>query len=238
MLRHTASDEVAPALGEEQSDAIDVVGMLYENLMRGVKPGSAAATVLAKLQVPMIRVALHEPGFPTQPEHPARQLLNTVAETGMNWLGEDDQDSGLTTQLHSIVDRVLQEYRGDSSVFRDLQQELQQHLQTLARKAEVTERRHVEAARGREKLTLAREHAAECMESLLKEKQLPRFTRSMLVQAWADVMALTSLRQGQDSPAWERQLEVARRLIDVAQRPAGQDAASEADLELQREHWR
>lgn len=236
MLRRTSPNEDAPALADEQSDAIDIVGMLYDNLLHDVKPGSNASTLLSKLQVPLIRVALQDPLFPTSTDHPARQLLNTVAETGLNWLGEDDNDPGLANQLHSIVDRVVHDYRGDASVFRDVQQELQQHMQTLARKSEVAERRHVEAARGKEKLTLAREHAAECMEALLKEKKLPRFTRTMLMQAWADVMALTSLRQGQDSESWHRQMEVAKRLIELAQRPAEQAVDSpEADLDLQRE---
>ena len=236
MLRRTSPNEEAPALADEQSDAIDIVGMLYDNLLRDVKPGSNASTLLSKLQVPLIRVALQDPLFPTSADHPARQLLNSVAETGVNWLGEEDNDPGLANQLHSIVDRVVHDYRGDSAVFRDVHQELQQHMQTLARKAEAAERRHVEAARGKEKLTLAREHAAECMETLLKEQKLPRFTRTMLMQAWADVMALTSLRQGQDSDAWERQMEVAQRLIELAQRPADHAAESaEADLDLQRE---
>lgn len=236
MLRRTSHNEEAPALAEEHSDAIDVVGMLYDVLMKDVRPGSAASSLLSKLEVPLIRAALQDPAFPTLPEHPARQLLNSVAETGLRWLDEENSDPSLASQLHSIVDRVVHDYQGDSAVFRDVQQELQQHLQTLSRKADAAERRHVEAARGKEKLMLAREHAAECMEALLKDITLPRFTRTMLTQAWADVMALTSLRQGQDSPDWERQLEVGRRLIELAQRPADQVSESPtADLDLQRE---
>jgi hypothetical protein len=56
----------------------------------------------------------------------------------------------------------------------------------------------------------------------------------MLSQAWADVMALTALRQGEDSPTWRQQLRVAEKLIELAQRPA-RAAVEEADPELQRE---
>ena len=74
----------------------------------------------------------------------------------------------------------------------------------------------MEAARGKEKLTLAREHAATAVEALIKDQKLPRFTRTMLSQAWTDVLALTSLRHGENSPAWRRQLQVAGRLIEIA----------------------
>ncbi|MGH8030357.1 MAG: DUF1631 family protein, partial [Arenimonas sp.] len=88
--------------------------------------------------------------------------------------------------------------------------------QTVSRKAEVAERRHVEAARGREKLSMAREHASAAVEALLRNQNPPRFTHTLLNQAWTDVMALTSLRHGEDSETWRQQLGVAERLIAIA----------------------
>jgi hypothetical protein len=234
LLRRVAPDQEAPALSEEHNDAFDLLGMLYDNLNRDVKPGSTVANLLTKLQVPMVRVALQDKTFFTRQDHPARQMLNVVAETGMNWLSEDEADGPLVNQLNSIVDRAVSEYRGDPGVFHTVLNELLGHLQTLARKAEVAERRHVEAAQGKEKLTLAREHAAQSMEQLIKGQKLPRFTKTMLSQAWTDVMALTALRQGEDSQQWRQQLKVAEKLMEIAQRPP-KEAAQAADGELQRD---
>ena len=220
LLRRVSPNQEAPALSEEHNDALDLVGMLYDNLMRDVKPGSTAATLLSKMQVPLMRVALQDSGFFTRHEHPARQMLNTIAETSTHWLSDDDSD-GLAKQMHSIVDRAVHDYKGDPTVFNDVVQELIAHLQILSRKAEVAEKRHVEAARGKEKLTLAREHATQAVEALIKGQKLPRFTKTMLSQAWTDVMALTALRQGEDSLAWKRQLQVAERLIEISQQPEG-----------------
>jgi hypothetical protein len=236
LLRRVSPGEEAPALAEEDNDALDLVGMLYDNLMKDVKPGSTASALLTKLQVPLMRVALQDPAFFTRQEHPARQMLNAVAETGINWLDEDDTDGSLANQMHSIVDRAVNDYRGDPVIFKKVIQELMTHLQTLSRKAEVSERRHVEAARGKEKLTLAREHASRCINDLIKDQKLPRFTRTMLSQAWTDVMALTALRQGEGSPAWKRHLQVAERLIEIAQQPDGEHPDSQdVKLNLQRE---
>jgi uncharacterized protein (UPF0147 family) len=235
LLRRLTPDK-APALSEEHNDAIDLVAMLYDNLLKDLKPGSNAAALLAKLQVPMMRVALSDRGFFTRPEHPARQMINTVAETGMNWLGDEEPDAQLVSQVHSLVDRAVHEFHGDSRVFQTMMQELITHLQTVSRKAESAERRHVEAARGKEKLTLAREHATAAVEELIKDRKLPRFTRTMLSQAWTDVMALTSLRHGEDSPAWRRELEVAQRLIELSQVPEDDNPdARDPENRLQRE---
>jgi hypothetical protein len=234
LLRRVSPNQEAPALSEEHNDALDLVGMLYENLGREVKPGTAVSNLLTKLQVPMMRVALQDQTFFTRQDHPARQMLNAVAETGINWLGEDETDAPLVTQLTSIVDRAVSDYRGDPAVFHNVLNELLGHLQTLTRKAEVAERRHVEAAQGKEKLTLAREHATQSVEALIKGQKLPSFTRTMLSQAWTDVMALTALRQGQESSQWRHQLMVAEKLMRIAQRPARAPAEA-PDPDLQRD---
>ncbi len=234
LLRRVAPNQEAPALSEQDNDAIDLVAMLYDNLMREVQPNSGAAQLLSKLQVPLMRVALQDSAFFTRHEHPARQMLNTIAETGSRWLGDDDTD-GLAQQMHALVDRAVRDYRGDPAVFQQVLQELLAHVQAMTRKAEVAERRHVEAARGREKLVLARESAGRAIEALVQGQRLPRFTRTMLTQAWTDVMALTALRHGEESLAWKRQFQVAERLVDIARHPDDHPDGLDPERHLERE---
>lgn len=229
LLRQGAPDQLAPALAEEDGDAIDLVGMLFDTIMKDVKPHSPAASLLSKLQVPLLRVALQDKQFFTRGEHPARQMLNTVAETGTYWLTEDEADQGLVLMMNAAVDKTVRDFDGDLGVFNHLLEDINAHLQTVTHKAEVAERRHVEAARGKEKLALAREHAGEAVESLLKDQNLPRFTHTLLSQAWTDVMALTALRHGDESDLWKQQLDVAQLLVRIAKAPAAEQAALSAD---------
>jgi hypothetical protein len=140
--------------------------------------------------------------------------------------------------MQSVVDRTVREFDGDLGVFSNLLEDLSSHLQTVSRKAEVAEKRHVEAARGKERLALARDRAATVVEAMLKKQNLPRFTHTLLSQAWTDVMALTALRQGEDSDAWRQQLEIAERLVGVAKAgpgaagiPSGEAAALQQDIQ-------
>ncbi len=90
LLRRASPNQEAPALAEEHNDAIDLVAMLYDNLGRDLKPGGTVSNLLTKLQVPMLRVALQDQTFFTRQDHPARQMLNAIAETGQNWLTDDE----------------------------------------------------------------------------------------------------------------------------------------------------
>ena len=230
-LRQSTPEGKSPALAEEDGDAIDLVGMLFDHIMKDVRPNSPASALLAKLQVPLLRVAIQDKAFFTRQQHPARQMLNTIAETGAYWLSEEDADQQLVGKMQAVVDRTVRDFDGDLGLFNNLLEDLSGHLQTVTRKAEVAEKRHVEAARGKEKLAMARERAASVVENLLKKQNLPRFTHTLLSQAWTDVMALTSLRQGEDSEAWKQHLEIAERLISVAKNPAGANSLTSEDAQ-------
>lgn len=216
-LRQLTPTGMSPTLAPEESDVIELMSLLYEHILRDVKSTSPVAKLLTKLQVPMLRVALADKGFFTRRQHPARQMLNVVAETGTSWLVDaEESDRGLLDKISLLVDRVNQDYMGDSAVFESLVGDLQQQMQTLARKAEVAERRHVEAARGKEKLELARISAEAAISERMQGRRLPRFVSTLLSQAWTDVLALTLLRSGEDSPLYRQQLETAEQLIEIA----------------------
>ena len=224
-LRRVAPGDAAPQLEEEDSDAIDLVGLLFDNLMQDVRPNSPAAELLTRMQVPLLRVALQDKSFFTKREHPARQMLANIAETGAQWVGEDEVDRGLIDKMRVLVDRVNHDFDGDPGMLSGMVNDLGSHLQLVQRKADVAERRHIEAARGKEKLELSRLHAAEAIDRLLKGKHVPKFLHTLLAQAWTDVLALTLLRHGEDSDNFRLQQHVAQRLIEsAASRHAGGEA--------------
>ena len=203
----------AITLSQEDNDAIELLGMLYAELARDVRRESASNSLLERLQVPLLRVAMQDHGFFARTHHPARQLLNAVAESGASWLADDERDPVLEEHLKRAVDHVVEHFRGDPSVFAAANQPLQDHLHAMARKAEVSERRHIEAARGKEKLEVSKRRAQEVLNQLIGARVLPRFTHALLDQAWTDVLTLTLLRNGEDSEAWQRQQDDTRSIV-------------------------
>ena len=232
-LRQVSPGPTPPALGEQDADTIDLVGMLFDHIMKDVKPNSPAATLLAQLQVPLLRVALRDKGFFTRRQHPARQMLNAIAESGAYWMGDDEADRNLVHKMKMLVDRTVGEFDGDPGLFEVLLDDLSGHMQTVVRKAEVAERRHVDAARGKEKLEVSRLRAAETVEAVLANKRVPKFLHTLLCQAWADVLALTVLRHGDDSDAYRHQLRIAERLVEAAtvRRSTGQTLIGPTEMQ-------
>jgi hypothetical protein len=217
-LRHLAPIGTNPHLASEDSDTIDLVGLLFDRIMQDIKPNGATQTMLTKLQVPLLRVALSDKSFFTRRAHPARQLLNTIAETGTRWAdaGESDADRALVGQMQRVIERVTTEFDGELGLIEELLEDLSRHMRMIARKAEASERRHVNAAKGREKLSLARQAAGAAIAERIAAVRPGPFLRTLLEQAWTDVLALTLLRHGEQSEEFRKQLEVVDKLVAAA----------------------
>jgi hypothetical protein len=229
-LRQFTPDGRPPQLSEIDTDTLDLVGMLFDFIAKDMRPTGATQSLLTKLQVPVLRVALRDKSFFTRRGHPARQLLNAVAETGQHWIDENEgeADRMLVEKMQLVVDRVGAEFDGRDELFDELLTDLSRHMGTLARKAEVAERRHVDAARGRERLDIARERAVQAVAERLQDKKVPRLVRALLEQAWTDVLALTILRQGDESDAYRRRIGVVDQLVAG---PSADTTALRGDIE-------
>lgn len=232
-LRQVTPPDKAPQLDDADNDTIDLVGMLFDHLARDLKPASSVQDLISRLQVPLLRVALDDKSFFTRRSHPARQLLNAITEAGLFWFDDTGEDRQIVDKMRVVVDRITSEYDGDLGLFEEMLADLARHLQTIARKAEVAERRHVDAARGRERLELARKQASEAIAALIGKRNPPALMRTLLEQAWTDVLALTILRQGSDSEAYRQRLAVAGRLIALGEASGATGSAAERALRLE-----
>jgi hypothetical protein len=214
-----------PQLGAAAEDAIELFGMLFAELSEEHRDSHPVRELLARLEVPLLRVALRDRTFFSSSAHPARRLLNAISASGRFWVDEHGEDTLLFTRLRAMVDRITRDYDDDLAVFDDLLEDLNGFLGTLARKAEVAEKRHIETARGRERLELARRSAKTAIANLLEGRETAAIARTLLEQAWSDVLTLTILKHGNDPTELERVLSVANRLVDALdpRRPALDD---------------
>lgn len=218
------------ALTVKDGDTLDLLGLLFQQIRQEQRPQTPGNDLVGRLQVPLARAALADPGFFVRDEHPARELLNTIAELGASGLQDDDLDPQLVQKLERTVDTVVAQYHDDPAVFAAANEEVQQHVRAAAHKAELAERRHVEAARGKERLEVARQQAAALIEQACAQDPPPRFVQTLLRQAWADVLTLTQLRHGEDSALWQQRLQQTARITAVTAQPPGNGHAADDAL--------
>ncbi|WP_447736234.1 DUF1631 domain-containing protein [Rhodanobacter soli] len=187
-------------------DTIDLVGMLFEFILEDRNLPAAMQVMLARLQIPYLKAAILDRKLFAHRQHPARRLLDCLAEQAKSWSEESDRDRRLHDKVKSIVDQLLHDFDDDMGVFERLLVDLQQFQDVNKRRSELAEQRVAESTRGREKLEQARRRAAREILDRIGEHKLPPLVHGVLARAWANHLVLTLLRQGETSPEFKSAL--------------------------------
>lgn len=212
-LRNISSAQQEWVLAEADNDAIDMVGLVMDQALKEIPPESAASGLLGRLQAPLLQAVVADKSFFSNQAHPARELLETMADAGFNWLDQPETDDTLHTQINNILETRLSNFDGDSRHLKHVVDEIRKLLQAMRSKADSVERRQIDVSRGKERLKLARQHAEQTMHDLLEPQPLDPRQADILKKAWSDVLALTELRNGIESSEWRQKKAIVESII-------------------------
>ncbi len=166
-----ANDNVS--LDGLDSDAVDLVALLFDVLLDGPQFDSGIRQRIGRMLVPFVKVAVKDRRMFLLKEHPARKLLNTVAEACEGNRGEAQQDRELLNHVDHTIDRLVAEFNEDVAIFETLEQELRDYMAQHRKRFELAERRSTEAQRGRERLEQAREAVSADLSAHRAGRRLP-----------------------------------------------------------------
>lgn len=202
-------------LGQADQDTLDVIAMLFEFMLDDPTLPDAMKALIARLQIPMVKVAILDKSFFSRKQHPARRLLNALAQAAVGWTDDGDRSpNGLYGRMEATVARITNDFVDDLSLFEELHEEFSRYLERERRGAELAEERTQQVTRGKEQLRVAKDVVADELERRLDASPaVPPVVRELLMEAWLDVLLLTYLRQGPDSATWQEQLRLADRLL-------------------------
>jgi len=216
------------------TNIIELVGMLFEYMLKEQDLPNVAKALLSRLHTPLLKVAVVDRNFFTHTHHSARRLLNDMTSAGIRWVEEDQIVRGIFPKMKEIVDKVLLEFKEDVSIFDTLLEEFTQAVNALDHRAELVEQRTTEAANGQEKLQEARNRAQQEVRSLYQGKPVPENTREFLQRIWADKLTFILLRtdQGDESEDWRNATAFAVRIIDSVLPPLSEIDQSQRQATL------
>lgn len=186
-------------LSPPDEDAIDLVGMLFEVLLNERKFQDQIRRLFTQMIVPFTKVAMLDRRMFMHKTHPARRMLNSVAEACDGNSGETALERELLDRVQGLVDRLVADFNEDLAIFETLQEEFASFLEQHRKRVELAERRAAEAQRGRERLEQARAVASMELAMLLGAREAPPAIDAYLRRYWSHHLALVILRDGADS---------------------------------------
>ncbi|KAF1010674.1 MAG: hypothetical protein GAK32_01336 [Pseudomonas fluorescens] len=102
-------------------DVINLIDLLFECLLDDSTVPSSLKGLIARLQIPMLKVALLDKRFFSCRSHPARRLLNDVVCAAAGWSQRDSyQRDKLFEQIETLAQRLLSDFVDDPEIFSRL----------------------------------------------------------------------------------------------------------------------
>jgi len=201
-------------LDPQDEDAIDLVGMLFDVMLDERELEGRSRELIGRLVVPFVKVALLDRRMFVQKTHPARRLLNSLAEACEGNAGESQAERALMGKVEEIIDRLIAEFNENLAIFLTLEEEFREFLAQHRRRIEIAERRATETQRGQEKLELARSRALAELERRLQGAPLPAAIEGFLRQPWNHHLTMSLLREGDDGESVAEALGLADVLLE------------------------
>lgn len=202
---------VSPA----DEDTLDLVGMLFEVLLSERVLQDKMRGTLSRLVVPYTKAALIDKKMFLQKAHPARKLLNSLAEASESVTGDSPQDREVKAKVEGTVDRLVVEFNEDVAIFKELEEEFRDFIETYRKRIELAERRAAESQRGKERLDQARAMASAELAVRLGQLEPPPAIEDVLRRYWVHHTTVTWLRQGDGSEAYHQALACGDTIISA-----------------------
>jgi len=179
---------------------IEIVAMMFQSILTEDRIPAAMRVWFARLQMPVLRVAVSEPDFFATLDHPARRLIDRM---GACVMGLDSASAVVGDALEREIKRVVQvvEAYPDTGrrVFQTVLIEFEKFLEHYFKNENEATRRGVSLAQQVEQReTLAIQYTIE-LRKMLNEVPVQEGVRQFLFQVWADVLATSAVRFGAQS---------------------------------------
>jgi len=235
ILATAASLGIDPAnsgLDRADEDTLDLVGMLFEAILRESLLLPSQRALLGQLLVPIAKVALLDSRLFVRDSHPARRLLNLLADACDGNAGETSAELALLTQVQAVVEEVVRDFDEHLAVFLSLEAEFGTTYEQYRRRVEIAERRANELQRAEERRERARGIARAATSGRLAGLEaLPPALEHFLSRGWQQHVQQAALRGDGAGPALDAALALGDAVIaQWRQARSGQAAPAEGWL--------
>ena len=213
-------------LRQMDSDVINLVNLLFDYILEDSNLAAVMKAQIARLQIPLLKVALADKTFFSHGGHPARRLLNEMASACLGWHDADPGSGILLNKITKLVDQVLEGYESDAQIFADLLTDFVSFSEKEQRRAALLEQRIVDAESGKAKSESARQSVQTVLASVVEGHELPESVTTLLNEAWGNVLLLVCLKHGLDSHHWSEGVETAKDIVWSVGNELGQEGRS------------
>jgi hypothetical protein len=202
------------AIRQIDDDVVTFVGMLFDYILNDRNLAIPMKALIARLQIPIVKLAIMDKSFFSRPGHPARRLLNELSSAGIGWSssGERKRDS-LYNKIESVVAGVLEEFQTNPEIFARLLEDLTSFVRQDKRRTDSVEQRVRETEQGKAVTYDAKRRAQNVINAKAAGLRLHPLMSRFISDVWSKVLVYACIKHGATSEPWSNCVETLDRVL-------------------------
>jgi hypothetical protein len=213
VLNQIKQSNVGQSMGQMDAMTLNVVSLLFDKLFDDAKVPAGIKALAARLQIPMLKVAIADKALFSDNAHPARVHLDLLGELGSRLPADFDDKHAAYGKLSPIELEIVEKFEDKVEIFVGANEKLTALIaEEDQRAAQVTQ---VESKRLEqlENLSAGRTAAQEEIRARLREHHPGKAVRDFLAQQWVKVLLVVHAQSGRDSEPWKSALSTMDQLL-------------------------
>lgn len=194
-LREKTSELKKKAETKGEKATIEIVALMFQAILAEDRIPPGIRVWFARLQMPVLRVALEDPDFLGTTNHPARLLIDRMGSVVMGFDSAGVQGNAMELEIKRIVQVIEQYPETGKKVYQVVFEEFQKFLSKFLTEKGSTQKVVSVAQQVEQKETLAIQYTIE-MRNMLKDMPVRDEIREFLFKVWAEVLAVAAVRKG------------------------------------------
>ncbi|MGJ7519427.1 DUF1631 family protein [Variovorax sp. LT1P1] len=191
--RSTELKRRAPTTADKAT--VEIVALMFQAILAEERIPFSARVWFARLQMPVLRVAIAEPEFFGTLQHPARMLIDRMGSVVMGFDAAAISGSALEGEIRRVVQVIEQYPETGQRVFKLVFDEFVAFLNKYLTQSDTTQRVMSVAQQVEQKETMAIQYTIE-LRKMLNDMPVREEIREFLFKVWAEVLAIAALKYG------------------------------------------
>ena len=213
LIRAHREELIQASTGKLDHMVIDVVGSLFDQILSDSRVPPQMAREIARLQLPVLRVALSDATFFSTRRHPVRRFINRIASLANAF---DDFDIGpgakFLTRVRKLVDEIVEGDFDQIELYAAKVADLEHFIAEQSEGAVEKSGAAVVLDQKESELRVQQRYMLQ-LQAALAPMSLPAYMQDFLAQVWSQALVLAVRRDGADSDRAKRYRRVGVDLV-------------------------
>jgi hypothetical protein len=223
LIRAHREELIQASTGKLDHMVIDVVGSLFDQILSDSRVPPQMAREIARLQLPVLRVALSDQTFFSTRRHPVRRFINRIASLA-NAFDEFDLGPGakFLTRVRKLVDEIVEGDFDQIEIYAAKVADLEKFIADQSEGAVEKTGAAVVLDAKESELRIQQRYMLQ-LQAQLAPLHLPAYLQEFIAHVWSQALVLAVRRDGPDSDRAKRYRRVGTDLVMSIQ-PKGSPA--------------